>query len=197
MHSQDNIRTCKPHAVLAVHCNYYIYVHKYTDTLHVHAYMYIYVHGCMHVCTCTTHEVTRDRLTNNHTYVYLTSVALVSAAISTMYYTLYSTMTLLTRRSDERALTDRQAGKLSASMAKLKSYINFHRPLVSVNNSWLQALSKAHFTCSGSYAIRTHTNTYIMHGLVPTCNGYIREHNRHNEIQNTRDKYLGRDTIQS
>ena len=26
VHSQDSIRTCKPHAVLAVHCNYYVYV---------------------------------------------------------------------------------------------------------------------------------------------------------------------------
>ena len=29
VHSQDNIRTCKPHAVLAVHCNYYAYIYMY------------------------------------------------------------------------------------------------------------------------------------------------------------------------
>ena len=31
VHSQDSIRTCKPHAVLAVHCNCYIHVYVYTS----------------------------------------------------------------------------------------------------------------------------------------------------------------------
>ena len=31
MHSQDSIRTCKPHAFLAVHCNYYIHAHAFTE----------------------------------------------------------------------------------------------------------------------------------------------------------------------
>ena len=56
VHNQDGICTCKPHAVLAVHCNYYIHVHVYTDTVvwphvvrspcfavQVHVYTYIHV----------------------------------------------------------------------------------------------------------------------------------------------------------
>ena len=54
VHSQDSICTCKPHAVLAVHCNYmYMYMHMYihcTCTFGCHeSYTHVHVH-CIFSC---------------------------------------------------------------------------------------------------------------------------------------------------
>ena len=61
VHSQDSIRTCKPHAVLAVHCNYYARVtvfHTEGGTLGF-------------TCTCTYKNNNKCKYTCTHMYTHV------------------------------------------------------------------------------------------------------------------------------